>query len=180
MSGATVPEGEFPEEWLKWVNDNICRGVPPLEIIDVLVQKGFKPTKNTPLMHKLIASVLFDEFQSKYPDFDPDDMSRPTIDMRFSNWIKRVGDTGIDGKILLDTLEDRGMEISKHQPYIADKMRYNEFSSLMEKDGKAPKFLDFWQCCADGFDLAAELYIRGVFHNGCRVCCICCPQGPHI
>ena len=125
------------------------------------MRKGFKPAKHTPLMHKLIASALFDDFQAKYPDFESDDMAKPALDMRFSNWIKRVGNTGIDGQILLQTLEDRGLEISKHHPYVADKMRFNEFSSLMEKDGKAPKFLDFWEACADGFDQAVELYIRG-------------------
>jgi hypothetical protein len=159
--GAHLPDGAFPDEWLKWVTDNICRGVPPIDILAVLTRKGFKPCMSASLMHQIVSSAFFDEFLQQFPDFDPDSLSKKVLDMRLIQWLKRVGEAGVDGEVLLKTLEDRAISLRSTHPLVADKVRFNEMSSLGDKDGRYPKLMDFWQACADGNTLAVRLYIAG-------------------
>jgi uncharacterized NAD-dependent epimerase/dehydratase family protein len=53
IPGIKYKEGELPEEWLIWANENICRGVQCAAVLHILVSKGFKPHKNLPFMQRI-------------------------------------------------------------------------------------------------------------------------------
>jgi ankyrin repeat protein len=151
--------GEFPDEWVKWAEDNLTRGIKPLDIIDVIVRKGFHPAQNPYLMHKLCASAELDKFVEKNPDFDIHDLSRAALDLRFLNWVKFVGDMGIDGNVFLEVLTERDIQVTTHQIHLAQKIKNNEYTSLIDFNGGRPKFMDFWTACEDGLVTEVQLYL---------------------
>lgn len=112
-------------------------------------------------MHKLITTAYFDLFLKDNPDFGCESLMTTKLDIKFINWIKSLGSMGLDGEVMLEALEDRDIYLSKYHPAIADKLKYNEFSSLLDLNGKEPKLLDFYTACGEGNFVAVDLYIRG-------------------
>ena len=53
IPGIRYKEGELPDEWLSWANENIIRGVECAAVLHILVSKGFKPHKNLPFMQRV-------------------------------------------------------------------------------------------------------------------------------
>lgn len=161
MPGAHLKDGEFPTEWLTWVSNNISRGVTPVDIIETLVRKGFKPTFNDSVMHSLITSAYFDIFLKENPEFSCESLMATTLDIKFINWLKSLGEMGLDGQVILQTLEERDIQLRIYQPAIADSLKYNQLGSLLDFNGSEPKLLDFYTACKDGNVVAVDLYIRG-------------------
>lgn len=112
-------------------------------------------------MHTLITSAYFDLFLKDNPEFSCESLMTTTLDIKFINWVKSIGNMGLDGEIILRTLEDRDIQLTKYHPAIADKIKYNEYSSLLDFNGKEPKLLDFYTACSEGNVVAVDLYIRG-------------------
>jgi hypothetical protein len=161
MPGAHLKDGEFPSEWLTWVSNNISRGVTSIDIIETLVRKGFKPTSNDSLMHSLVTSAYFDIFLQQNPSFSCESLQVTSMDIKFLNWLKGLGAMGLDGQIILQTLEERDIQLCLYQPLLADQLKYNQLSSLLEMNGMNPKILSFETACQDGNHLAVDLFIRG-------------------
>lgn len=161
MPGAHLKHGEFPSEWLTWVSNNISRGVTSVDIIETLVRKGFKPTFNDSVMHALITSAYFDLFLKDNPEFCCASLMATSLDIKFINWLKALGAMGLDGQIILQTLEERDIQLRIYQPAIADQLKYNQLGSLLDFNGSEPKLLDFYTACQDGNVIAVDLYIRG-------------------
>jgi hypothetical protein len=161
MPGAHLKDGEFPTEWLTWVSNNISRGVTSVDIIETLVRKGFKPTANDLLMHSLITSAYFDVFLKENPDFGCESLMATSLDIKFVNWLKSLGTMGLDGQVILQTLEERDIQLRLYQPAIADKLKYNQLSSLLDFNGTEPKLMSFYTACHDGNLIAVDLFIRG-------------------
>jgi hypothetical protein len=161
MPGAHLKDGEFPEEWLTWVSNNISRGVTAVDIIETLVRKGFKPTFNDTVMHSLITSAYFDLFLQENPDFGCESLMATTLDIKFVNWLKSLGAMGLDGQVILQTLEERDIQLRLYQPALADQLKYNQLSSLLDFNGTEPKLLDFYSAAQDGNVIAVDLFIRG-------------------
>lgn len=53
IPGIKYKEGELPDEWLAWADENINRGVECAAVLHILVSKGFKPHKNLPFMQRI-------------------------------------------------------------------------------------------------------------------------------
>lgn len=87
MPGVHSVEGEFPEEWITWMDENLARGVDPNTIVSILASKGFHPYKNLGLMQRVISWQLFDKFLLDHPDFDI--TGTTALDVRFQLWIKK-------------------------------------------------------------------------------------------
>jgi hypothetical protein len=78
-------EGDFSDEWLEWIDDNLSRGVDASAIVRVLSSKGFHPHRNLPLMQRIIAWKCCDKFMIEmFPEFDIS--TSATLDVHFKNW----------------------------------------------------------------------------------------------
>ena len=159
LPGVHFEVGEFPDEWLKWSEDNLCRGIKPAEILDVLVRKGFHPAQNPYVMHKMCASAELDIFLERNPSFDMYVLSKSQLDLNFFNWVKYVGDMGIDGGVFLEVLQERNIDVLTFQIHLAQKIKNNEYSSLIDMNGGRPKFMDFWSACEDGLVEEVKHYL---------------------
>lgn len=155
MPGVQYPEGEFPEEWVMWVDENLTRGVSASQIMDILVRKGFHPHKNIEVMQKCSISLSFDDFIAKHPDFD---LTSRDIDLNFRRWIKGQVDKGIDGNVVVKLLEDRNIFLRETNPHIAQQLLNNEMGMLTDANGQQPQILDFWHACAMGYVQDVRLY----------------------
>ena len=155
LPGIKFKPGDIPEEWVKWFDDNLLRGVDLTTILNILVSKGFKPHHNIAIMQRLGAWLALTRFIEKNPDFEESEVA---VDIRFQSWVKTVLERGIDGSILLKVLEDRGFKIKEEHPHYAQKIHNNELGSMMDFNGNAPKILDFWQACRDGDADLVKMY----------------------
>ena len=155
LPGIKYTPGDLPEEWTKWANDNLLRGVDVTTILNILVSKGFKPHHNVAMMQRIGAWLALTRFIQENPDFEESDVS---VDIRFQSWVKNVLDRGIDGCILLQVLEDRGLMLATEHPHYAQKIKNNEMGVMIDFNGQAPKILDFWQACRDGDADLVKMY----------------------
>jgi len=89
------------------------------------------------------------------PEFE---LEENGIDIVFQSWAKIVLNRGIDGSILLQVLEDRGLPLIKDFPHFAQQLRNNELGVVVDYDGITPKLLDFHQACADGDSDLVQMY----------------------
>lgn len=141
MPGIKFLPGEFPEEWLKWVDDNLLRGVDPGKIVSILASKGFHPYRNTRLMHRIISWHSLLKFVELHPHIDVNDTDEP-FDEEFLEWIRKTAEKGIDGAILYELLQDRYIDLTKHHLYFAQKLQNNEIGCVMGADGRPAYLLD--------------------------------------
>ena len=155
MPGVQFPEGEFPEEWVQWVDENLTRGVSASQIMDILVRKGFHPHKNLEVMQKCSVSLAFDSLVSKHPDFD---LTSRSIDLNFKRWIDEQCKKGIDGNVIVKLLEDRNIFLKETNPHLAQQLLNNEIGILTDNNGGEPRILDFWHACAMGYVQDVKLY----------------------
>lgn len=159
MPGVKYPPGEFPEEWLKWVEENMLRGVDPGKIVGILSSKGFHPHRNLKLMHRLLAWHSLNLFLERNPDIDVTDMTNG-IHEDFLEWIRQTAQKGIDGEVLLQLLEDRCIDIKTENPHFAQKLQNNELGCLMGLDGLPANVLDFWHACKLGYLDDVKIYCQ--------------------
>lgn len=150
MPGVKFQPGEFPDEWLEWVDENLLRGVDASKIVSILASKGFHPHRNLKLMHRILAWQALVVFLREHPDIEPTDESG-NINEDFLEWIKMMARKGIDGEILMKLLQDRCLDLKLDNLWFAQKLENNEYGSLMGLDGDPPKILDFWVACRYGF-----------------------------
>lgn len=148
--GVRCKEGEFPDEWLEWLNENLLRGVDPGKLVSILASKGFHPHRNITLMHRILTWCSLDRFLVQHPDLDLTDTS-VKLHEDFLEWLKETAKRGIDGEVIMRVLDDRCIDIKQDHLYFAQKLENNELGSLMDKDGQVPEILDFWHACKCGF-----------------------------
>ena len=60
VRGARDAEGEVPDEWMAWLEQNLDRGVDPNVLLDILNKKGFKAHKNLVVMQMMVAHTTVD------------------------------------------------------------------------------------------------------------------------
>jgi ankyrin repeat protein len=159
LKGIKYNPGEFPEEWLKWVDDNLLRGVEPGRIVSILASKGFHPHKNIRLMHRIIAWVSLIKFTERNPQIDVHDCDEP-YDEPFLEWIRLTVQKGIDGTVLYELLQDRYIDITKHHLLFSQKLKNNEIGIVMGKDGTPANLLDLHHACACGYLEDVVLYCK--------------------
>lgn len=148
MPGVHSAEGEFPDEWLTWVDENLQRGVDPSKIVAILFGKGFHPYRNLRLMQRVIVWRLFDIFLEKNPNFDV--TNTVAVDVNFAQWAKDTLNKGIDGDVVMQILKDRGVTLFDEHIHYSQRIRNNELGSLLDVNGRNAKLFDFWTACADG------------------------------
>ena len=174
LPGANYAPGAIPEEWTSWTNENLLRGVDPLMLVHILKTKSFQPNLNIALLHKIIAWIFFDDFLSRYPRFKKEylvghvgedtleeDIVRGVpgegTDHRLPNyfrlWIKSVLDRGIDGAVVADMLEERGMPLKAEHALYASQIRHGEIS-------QTNKFMDFWMACEEGYEDVVRVFLE--------------------
>jgi len=156
MPGVRFKEGEFPDEWITWVDENLLRGVDPNTIVGILASKGFHPHRSTSLMQRLIVWQDFDIFSYENQDFEM--MDAISIDFRFQLFVERIVAKGIEGAVLLRVAEERGVPLTIEFPHFAQKLKNNEFGPLLGKDGSNTKMLDFLVACECGYVNDVQLY----------------------
>lgn len=156
MPGIRYNIGEFPEEWLDWVDNNLARGVAPATITSILGSKGFHPHRNLRLMQRIICWQAFDKFLIKYPDLDI--AVESSIQPNFKDWIMQQIKKGIDGDVLLNVLKDRGFDLMIQFPYFAQKLISNELGKVSNAGGNEPELLDFYLCCEKGYVDEVNIY----------------------
>jgi ankyrin repeat protein len=144
------PPGEFPDDWLQWVDDNLLRGVEPGRIVSILASKGFHPHRNIRLMHRILTWNSLLQFNESHPDIDIYDTTVKLHD-DFVEWIRLTASKGIDGEIIFQLLKDRFIDLEKESIYLCQKLRNNELGSLMEKNEEHAHLLDFWHACKNGY-----------------------------
>jgi hypothetical protein len=160
MPGIKFKPGEIPEEWLKWVDDNLLRGVDPGKIVSILASKGFHPHKNTRLMHRIISWISLLKFIESHPYLDVNNTEDP-FDEEFLEWIRITANKGIDGSILYELLQDRYIDLTKHHLLFSQKLKNNELSNIvMGKDGIPGNLLDLHYACKAGFIDDVLLYCK--------------------
>lgn len=125
MPGIKFKEGEFPEDWLRWIDDNLARGVEPSTIASILASKGFHPHRNLALMQRVITWHSFDGFLARFPDLDI--ITPPNLPQDFKLWILDMCNRGIDGDVILKVLADRSFDLMTQHPFFAQKVLNNEF-----------------------------------------------------
>jgi hypothetical protein len=155
MPGVEFAEGDFPEEWVHWVDENLMRGVSASQIMDILVRKGFHPHKNLEVMQKCSISLSYDRFVAKYPDFD---MTSRDMSLSFKRWIASQVEKGIDGNVVVKLLEDRNIFLRETNPHIAQQLMNNEVGLLNDSNGQQARILDFWHACSMGYVEDVSLY----------------------
>lgn len=160
MPGVKYKEGEFPDEWIKWTDENLLRGVSPFTILSILTTKGFHPYRNLSLMHRIICWRLFDIFLEENPSFDIDDTTN--LDIRFQQWVKNCVSIGLEGEILFHVLQDRCIDLMKEYIHFSQKLRNNELlgSTLMDCNGIQPLLMDFHEACRLGQLEIVKLYVE--------------------
>lgn len=157
MPGTMYMEGVFPDEWVQWIDDNLLRGVDPLKIISILAMKGFHAYANLPLMQRICVWQSFDDFLGTAPDFD---ITANSLDARFRRWVESIVSKGIDGAIVIKVLEDKSCDLKAEQPHYYQKLRNNEFGTLMGNNGTTLKHFDFYTACDYGFHEDVLLYCK--------------------
>ena len=160
MPGVKYKDGEFPDEWLGWTDENLSRGVSPYTVLSILTAKGFHPYRNLTLMHRVIAWRLFDIFLDENPEFDIGDAG--SLDIRFQQWVKDCVSMGLEGEILFKMLQDRCIDIMSEFVWFSQKLRNNELpgSTLMGRDGIDPMLMDFHEACRLGQLEIVKLYLE--------------------
>lgn len=158
MPGVNFNEGEFNDEWYGWIDQNLARGVDPVKIVSILKAKGFHPYKNIELMQRITVWQLYEQFTQVHPNFDL--TGSLAVDPHFQLWIKDTVNKGFDGEVIFKVLKDRGLTLSEEHLWYTQRLRNNELGPLIEVDGRAPKFLDFWQACMDGGIEDVILYLE--------------------
>jgi ankyrin repeat protein len=168
-AGVRCKEGEFPEEWLEWLNDNLLRGVDPGKVVGILASKGFYPHRNITLMHRILTWCSLDRFVAEHPDLDLTDSS-VKLHEEFFEWVKETALRGIDGEVMMRVLEDRCIDLKKDNPYFAQQLENNELGSLKDLSGRTPDILDFWHACKNGYLEDVIIYCKcGIQVNEERV-----------
>lgn len=150
MPGVKFPPGEFPDDWLEWVDENLLRGVDAAKIVSILCSKGFHPHRNLRLMHRILSWQSLVHFLRDHPDIEPTDEAG-NIHEDFLEWIKNMARKGIDGEVLMKLLQDRCLDLKLDNLWFAQKLENNEFGSLMGLDDGPPRILDFWVACRYGY-----------------------------
>lgn len=162
-------EGEFPEEWLEWLNENLMRGVDPGKIVGILASKGFHPHRNSTLMHRILTWCSLDRFIAEHPDLD---LMDPSVKLHedFIEWVKATALRGMDGEVMTQVLLDRCIDLRKDTPLLAQQLENNELGSLKDFNGQPPDILDFWLACKNGFLEDVVIYCKcGIQVNEERV-----------
>ena len=142
---------------MNWIDENLLRGVPPLNVVKILRIKGFQPCRNLALMQQICIWVLLDDFLIKHPKVDIEGTS---VDPYLQSWIRGIVNRGIEGSVVIKILESRGINLKPYQPYFAQKLVFNELGCVMRKDGKEAKLFDYWVACAEGCYREVELYLE--------------------
>ncbi|KAJ1430655.1 hypothetical protein B484DRAFT_49632 [Ochromonadaceae sp. CCMP2298] len=150
MPGVRCKPGEFPEEWLQWLDENLLRGVDPGKAVGILASKGFYPHRNTFLMHRVLVWAALDRFQARFPDIELCDPDTP-LHEEFFEWCKACAKKGYDGTVIVKLLEDRGIDLRSHYNHFAQQLENNELGCLMDKNGAEANILDFWYAAKMGY-----------------------------
>ena len=161
MPGVKYKEGDFPEDWLEWIDENMLRGVDAGKVVSILATKGFHPHRNALVMHRILAWNSLEDFFRKHPDVHLGDGPDDEIDDDFLEWIKATAQKGIDGEVLLKLLKDRCVDLERTgHLHFAQKLRNNEIGSLMGRDAEPPAIMDFFHACKCGYLDEATLYCK--------------------
>jgi hypothetical protein len=107
--------------------------VDPLQIVRILNNKGFKPHRNTPFMQKIVAAMHFDQWRSEHPDFHTDVAEDRVLPDAFRQWVRTVVELGLDGEVVLEMLEDRGLRLTEAHTHFAQLLRGNELGPLVDR-----------------------------------------------
>lgn len=159
MPGLGFPAGELPREWHRWAIDNADRGVEVPRILRVLLSKGFRPARCTPLMHLLLATASLDRTTQDRRDRGvevpvhvplPPNHPAPEMPSYVFAWLRRSSRAGIDANVLIDVLSSAGFRPSSA---IVQELRRGGY-----RDADCP-LLDFWLCCYMGMAPEVELYL---------------------
>lgn len=135
--GVRCKEGEFPDEWLEWLNENLLRGVDPGKLVSILASKGFHPHRNITLMHRILTWCSLDRFLVQYPDLDLTDTS-VKLHEDFLEWLKETAKRGIDGEVIwmIDVLTSNRTICTLHRSWKTT----NSVLSWI----KTARYLKFW------------------------------------
>ena len=146
----------MPDKWVQWVEENMLRGVPPENLMQILRAKGFHPCYNRPLMQKMCIWVLLDDFLREHPNLDLDGL---LLDPYLQTWIRGIANRGIDGKVVIDALKGRGIDLEAFHPQYARRVLHNELGTVMETDGKRSVLFDVFVACAKGYLREVQIYL---------------------
>jgi ankyrin repeat protein len=152
-------EGEFPDEWLEWLNENLLRGVDAGKIVGILASKGFHPHKNATLMHRILTWCSLDRFILLHPEVDLHDPGA-RLHEDFFEWVKETALRGIDGEVIMQVLDDRCVDLRRDNLHFAQQLQSNELGSLKDKNGQTPDILDFWHACKNGYYDDVVIYCK--------------------
>lgn len=147
--GVKYKEGEIPDDWMEWINENLARGVEPAVIVRILSTKGFHPYRNLAFMQQVLVWRSLDGFLALHPDFHYDEDTCDNVSFR--QWVIDSANKGIDGEIILKVLEDRFIDIRRYDPFFAQKLFNNELGVVLGIDGQLPVLLDFFVACEKGY-----------------------------
>ncbi|CAM9798879.1 unnamed protein product, partial [Pylaiella littoralis] len=156
MPGLDVPEGVIPKVWERWLKDNARKGVELNRLLAQLRSKGFSPFANPEVMQWALATGGLDRLIETHPDGTPTVDGGSELRPHWRAWIDRSLSIGLDGAVLVEVMQDRGVSTRKMEGY-AQRLRRGEGST--GADLVRPRLLDFWQCCESGLLFEVELYL---------------------
>jgi len=154
MLGIRFKPGEFPDEWMEWLNENLLRGVDVGKLASILASKGFQPQRNLELMHRLLTWSSLDKFLNNNSNinFFNNNNNNIKFDNKFINWIKETSKKGIDGRVIMKVLEDRCIDLVNDNLLLTQKLKNNEISTIKEDNNcNITELLDFFHVCKKGY-----------------------------
>lgn len=159
MPGVKFKEGEIPSEWSTWVDENLLRGVQPKKLVKILFIKGFHAYRNIAFMQRMCVLMMLDKFLSAHK-LTLKNISGTNINPDLKMWVLEALGRGIDGSVMMEVLESRGMDLGKYHPHYSQKLKHNEIGVLLEQGGTQATLLDFWTACVTGQLEEVELYLE--------------------
>eukprot|EP01041_Mallomonas_annulata_P002379 gene2379-4623_t len=159
MPGIKYKVGVIPPEWVDWTDENLLRGVSPLQVATIFRLKGFHAHANPALMQRLCTWLALDDFLLEHP-IRREHVVGVSMDAYLKRWIQEVVRWGMDGTVVMSVLEARKVNLSEHHPHFAQKLEHNELGVLLGADGAQSSLFDFWQSVSEGCLREAEIYLN--------------------
>jgi ankyrin repeat protein len=131
------------------------------KIVSILNSKGFQAHRNTKLMHRILSWQSLVTFLQEHEDIEVTDEAG-NIHPAFTEWLRQMTNKGIDGEILMKLLADRCLDLQHDNLWLAQKISFNEFGSVMYPDrhSTVARLLDFWIACRYGYLQDVIIYCK--------------------
>ncbi|CAM9256179.1 unnamed protein product [Ascophyllum nodosum] len=156
MPGLEVPTGDLPTEWERWLKSNAKQGLSLESLLAQLRSKGFAPYANPRVMQWTLAFTSFDRLIRECPTANPTVHDGTEVGPELRAWIDHCLGIGLEGAILVQVMQDKGISTSGMEAY-TQSLRRGDGASCA--DVVNPRLLDFWQCCESGLVFEVELYL---------------------